>query len=91
MKKKIKCLIIAGVAMLSLSGCNANKRAKEWGGTETITLPRETKLELVTWKDSSLWYLTRPMREDESPETHIYKQKSPFGVIEGEVIFIETR
>lgn len=47
------------------------------------------KLEEITWKDDSLWYLTRPMREDEAPETHVFQQSSQFGIFEGSVTVIE--
>ena len=47
----------------------------------TIELEPNTKLELITWKDDSLWYCTRPMRDDEVAETHTYQQQSEFGVL----------
>lgn len=53
-----------------------------------LDLEPGVKLELITWKEDSLWYLTRPMREDEVAETHIYKQSSEFGIFEGSVIII---
>lgn len=90
--KKIKkiiavCLLIGA---LGLTGCQAATRSL--GGTTTLTLEPNTKLELITWKDDdSLWYLTRPMREDEEAETHTYKQSSNFGVFSGEVIIKEVK
>ena len=53
-----------------------------------IDLPPNTKLELITWKDDSLWYLIRPMRENEEPEVHKYIQTSEFGTFEGRQITI---
>jgi hypothetical protein len=78
--------IIFAVAIL-LSGCQATTR--EWGGNMTLTLEPGEKLEEITWKDDSLWYLTRPMREGEEAETHVFKQSSNFGVFEGTVTIIE--
>lgn len=72
-----------------LSGCQSMTR--DMGGTTTITLEPNEKLEEITWKENSLWYLTRPMREDEEPETHRFKQSTEFGILEGEVIIIERR
>lgn len=46
------------------------------------------KLEEITWKDDDLWYLTRPMRDNESAETHTFDQSTDFG-FEGQVIIIE--
>ena len=47
---------------------------------------------MITWKDGgSLWYLTRPMREDEKPETHVFKQSSSYGIFEGTVTIVELQ
>lgn len=75
--------------VLSLTGCQS--AIKSMGGNMIITLPENTKLELITWKDNDLWYLTRPMREDDVAETHTYQQKSEFGVLEGTVTIVETK
>lgn len=61
---------------------------KEWvetnfGGDIKVNLEPGYKLEEVTWKDSSLWYLVRPMREDEKPETYKFYQSTDFKVFEG--------
>ena len=34
--------------------------------------------------------LTRPMRDDEEPETHTFQQSSEFGVFEGTVTIVES-
>lgn len=62
---------------------------KNFGGTVTIELEPGEKLEEITWKDDSIWYLTRPMRDDETAEIHTFSQSSPMGVLEGKVIVIE--
>lgn len=89
MKKKI----ITGLSILSticmLTGCQGAVRSM--GGNTTINLKPNQKLELITWKDDSLWYLTRPMRENEEAETHTYQQSSEFHVFEGTVTIIETK
>ena len=90
MKKKI----ITGLCVLSticmLTGCQSATRSM--GGNTTINLEPNQKLELITWKDDdSLWYLTRPMREDEEAETHTYQQSSKFHLFEGTVTIIETK
>ena len=90
MKKKI----ITGLCVLSticmLTGCQG--AAKSMGGKTTINLEPNQKLELITWKDDdSLWYLTRPMREDEEAEIHTYQQSSEFHIFEGTVTIIETK
>ena len=74
-----------------LMGCTSNTRARHWGGTMTINLPAGQELMEATWKDNNLYYLTRPMASDYVPVTKTFHEDSRFGVIEGTVIFIETR
>jgi hypothetical protein len=38
----------------------------------TVELEPGQKLEEITWKEDSLWILSRPMRDDEVPETHTF-------------------
>ena len=88
--KRIMLILIAGVLCICLfAGCQSATRSL--GGSMEIKLKPNTKLELITWKDDSLWYLTRPMREDDIAETHTYQQQSEFGVFEGTVTIIETK
>lgn len=86
MKKMIAPLIFS--AML-LTGCQSV--SKSLGGNTTIKLEPGQKLEEITWKDGSdLWYLTRLMRDDEEPETHVFHQSTDFG-FEGSVTIIEQK
>lgn len=88
-KKFILMMSIAtGVVLLS-SGCQA--ATKSLGGSMTLELDPGEKLIEITWKDDSLWYLTRPMREDEEPETYKFKQSSEFGIFEGTVTVVESK
>jgi hypothetical protein len=89
MKKYI--FILYGLGLLFLTSCTSNARSKNWGGTYTIKLPTNTKLVEATWKDANLWYLTRPMKENEIPETLTFQEDSQFGVMEGTVIFVESK
>jgi len=89
--KKLLQMILGASLVLSLVGCTANERARSFGGTETMRLERGIKLENVTWKESEIWILTRPMRSDERAETHEFIEKSRHGLVEGKVIIIETR
>lgn len=81
------CLVITTVCII---GCTDNNRARS-GGTMDFKLPPARKLINATWKDTELWYLTRPMRPDESPEVVIFQEKSPWGIREGRVNFIESK
>lgn len=77
-----------GITASSLTGCQSV--ARSMGGDITIELDPGEKLEEITWKDDSLWYLTRPMRPNEKAETHVFEQSSNFGIIEGSVTIIES-
>lgn len=57
----------------------------------TLNLEPNQKLEEITWKDDSLWYLTRPMTDDDIAETHTFQQQSEFGIFEGTVIIVESK
>ena len=72
-----------------LRGCDQGV-ARSLGGDMTLELEPGQKLEMITWKEDSLWYLTRPMRDDEEPETHTFQQSSEFGVFEGTVTIVES-
>ena len=91
MKKVITVISISlllFIAALSLNGCH--ETTKNFGGEMTIELEPGQKLEEITWKDdTTLWILTRPFREDEKPETHMFYADSEWGVFEGQVIIIE--
>ena len=90
MKKKIfAALLVGGMMTTMLTGCQSTTRSL--GGSMTIKLEPNTKLELITWKDDSLWYLTKPMLEDDIAETHTYQQSSEWGVFEGTVTIVETK
>lgn len=82
---------LAAAAIVLLSSCTENERVKSFGGTQTVNLPAKTKLVNVTWNvNSDMWILTRPMCENETPETLTFSKKSNFGVVEGTVIFNES-
>lgn len=89
-KKSIMIIAIVMMLGFSLTGCEQGM-TKKLGGNMTIELETGVKLETIDWEDDSLWYLTRPMREDEEPETYVLKQSSEFGIFEGTVTIIESR
>lgn len=91
MKKKIKMTLAAlsiGTIIL-LTGCQG--ATKNFGGSMTLKLPANQKLEEITWKDNSLWYLTRPMTKDDIAESHTFQQSSEWGVFEGTITIIESK
>jgi hypothetical protein len=85
MKTLIK--LTALVTLLSLSSCNYV--ARFYGGTTTIELEKDQKLLNASWKQDSLWILTRARKPDEPIETYKYKEDSTFGVLQGTVNIVE--
>jgi len=98
MKQKIKAFVLAllatAVIMIMASflfSCTDNSRARNWGGTETIELPKGERLVQATWKETDLWYLTEPMPADYVPQVKLFKESSSLGMMEGTVKFVESR
>jgi uncharacterized lipoprotein YehR (DUF1307 family) len=87
--KKIILSLITVIMLLTVAGCG-QWSARKFGGDYTYELPKGEKLINVTWKEDSLWYLTRPMRDSEEPDTYKFKADSVFGVFEGTVTIVET-
>jgi hypothetical protein len=87
----MKKLSIFIVLALSLAACTENARVKSWGGDGTITLPAGRKLVNITWKETQIWYLTRPMNSTDVAETYQFHEESSFGVMEGTYTIIETK
>lgn len=89
--KRIYITMILCVVLLSvlLTGCTQGA-TRSFGGNMTLELEPGQKLEMITWKDDSLWYLTRSMKDGEEPETHTFQQSSELGVFEGTVTIIES-
>ena len=90
MRKKVLAVVaIVSVLAFGITGCQ--NVTKSWGGSTTLNLDPNEKLEEITWKDDDLWYLTRPMTEDDVAEIHKFKQSDNFGLFEGTVTIIESK
>lgn len=77
------------ISSVLLTSCTDNWSSKNLGGTMIIDLPKGEKLVNITWKEESVWYLTRPMTGNETPQESKFQEKSPKGIIEGTVIIRE--
>jgi hypothetical protein len=80
--------ILIGLGCLTLSGCG-QFLAKNWGGTSTITLQSGERLEMITWKGDNLWVQLRPRGVEEKPITHVFREYSTAGILEGKIIVKE--
>jgi hypothetical protein len=87
----MKLLIAALITISLFASCTDNKQAKSYGGTAELTLPKGHKLVNITWKDSNIWYLTRPMLQTDSAITYSFKEKSSYGLMEGTYIIHEVK
>jgi hypothetical protein len=95
MTLKIKPLMIGASAIgiiAGLAGCD-QWLARQGFKPMTVPLPCGQKLIQATWKGKDgmeLWTLTRGVRPDEQAETSLFRASSLFGVLEGQVTFVES-
>lgn len=86
----MKKLFLMVLLVISVS-CTENQLAKEYGGETTIKLPKGKKLIEATWKDNNLWYLYEDMDSNDIPKTKVFQEESDYGVLNGKVIFVESK
>jgi hypothetical protein len=86
--KKLSIFILLAI---SLAACTENERVKSWGGEGTINLPPNRKLVNITWKETQIWYLTRPMDSSDVAETYQFSEESSWGAVEGTFNIVETK
>lgn len=79
--------LLAIFTVILLISCTENNRARNWGGDETIQLDQGIRLVTTTFKGNDLWILVK--KDTTIPNTYYFKEKSNFGVMEGQVIIIE--
>jgi len=84
--KKIFVLILASLALLS---CTEQQRTRAYGRDSHLVLPKGEKLVMVTWKQADLWFLTRPFKKRDEPETYKFKESYSWGVMEGTITIRE--
>lgn len=93
MKKILSTLIVIGCLIggfLIFHSCD-NHIARSFGGTVTINVDPGYKVTEATWKQNELWYFIEPMEETYTPKTKYLKESSEYGMLEGKVIFKESR
>lgn len=84
-------VLIAIVLMCGYYLTSTNYAARKLGGTLKVKLDPGQELINATWKETELWYLTKPMSDDYVPQEKIFQEQSQHGLIEGKVIFVETK
>jgi len=78
-------------AMAGVSSCSRQTWNRNFGGKMRIDLPAGQELMEATWKEDSLFYLTRPMASNYVPVTKTFAEHSPYGLLESTVEFVERR
>jgi hypothetical protein len=86
--RKLLLGLVLGIGLIS---CTENSRVKSFGGEGEINLPKGQKLVNLTWKESQIWYLTRPFKKDEDDEVYRFQEESGWGVVEGTYYIHETK
>lgn len=89
--KELFLFIVLGIIASGIYSCTDNERAKNYGGTMKINLPKGQKLETITFKESNVWYLTRPMLPTDSAVVHTFKEESTYGLMSGTILIYETK
>lgn len=85
----ILCCIAICVLVIAISATGCHYTTRNFGGEMTVELKPGQKLEEITWKEDSLWILSRPMREEETAETHTFYEDAEWGVLEGKITIVE--
>lgn len=78
-----KYLLLVALAILSVfSSCTDNQMARNYGGTEEVTLQPNHVLLNVTWKQDDMWIITR----DTTTNISYVQEKSSWGLLEGTIV-----
>ena len=73
---------LCAITLTLTSSCTDNQRARKFGGTETVCLEKNERFINITWKESNLWIIV----QDTLTGDYYAREKSAFGVLQGEVI-----
>lgn len=84
-------VFISLIGLLSLTSCTKNIRTRRFGGTLDINVEKSYKVTSATWKENALFYFIEPMEENYQPKVKKFIESSSYGILESEVIFIESK
>lgn len=79
----MKRILLGAILLFSIISCTDNQRARSFGGTEIVTLPKNRVLLNATWKESNLWVLSK----DTLTNQIFFNEKSSWGAMEGTIEF----
>ena len=84
-------VLIVFILILIFRSCSNQGMTKNWGGEMDMYLDPNRKLVEVTWKDDSIWYLTKPMTDDDIAEEYEFAESDAIGLLEGTLRIHETK
>ena len=79
------------ITLLLLLSCTDNQRTKVFGGSMAVQVPCDQQVFDVTWKGENFWYATQPTTSGWNPQTKRFIEYSSYGLVEGEVLLVESR
>lgn len=86
-----KLFIFIPIIFLLSTSCTENIRTRRFGGTLDINVKKGYKVTSATWKENQLFYFIEPMEYDYNPKEKRFIESSSYGILESEVIFIESK
>ena len=90
-EKLIVIIFVCFMWFSLFSSCSEQSMTRSWGGEMEVSLEPNEKLLEVTWKEDSLWFLTRPMSETDTEEVYKFYEKDTLGMLEGCVTIKENK
>ena len=90
MKKLFIIAIIIGIGVLGFMIIPDTVIARKFGGTIEIKVEPGYKVTMATFKNSDLFYMIEPIDSGYKPKVKRLIEKKRYGLIEGEVKFVES-
>ena len=87
MKKITVPILLLVATMFATTSCTDNQRARNFGGSEKVEIPKGQVFVNATWKDDDMWIVTK---DTSNGDFHFY-EKSSWGLIEGDITFTHTK
>jgi hypothetical protein len=84
-------MLVVVLFLVICRSCSNQGMTRSWGGEMDMYLDPNRKLVEVTWKDDSIWYLTKPMTDDDIAEEYEFAESSVMGLLEGTLRIHETK
>ena len=79
--KKLMFALLVSILFIGAS-CTDNRRARSFGGTETVYLEPNEEFINITWKENDLWIIVK----DKTTGDYYAREKSSYGLMEGRII-----